>query len=477
MIEIIVKNALSQAINLTKELDEELQETLRYMDQQVEFSYRSTVYRIQRLNQLLGSKNLNLDKEALERELRHLLHVNRGLEQTLWRPLYDSDGFFPTGLLPKVTSILEKRNQAFKIQDTRKLPEKEFNFVLKESLPPFRYYQKDAVRSLKELHRGVVVFPTGTGKTKTACKMIAELGVRTLVITPGKSIVSMMLKELTYYFGKGKVQQLTTKSKSLKAINVVNIQALVNLPPDLFYEIQAVIIDEFHHAAADTYLTANEDHLKNCYYRIGLTATNFRNDGSGLALEAALSGVLYEYTVATAIKDGYLMQPEFHIVPIQLQPDRTFQKAYKSQIVENEERNELIREIAETHKKDHTLILIKQIPHGERLAELIPGSVFIQGDTKDHDRERILEDFRKGKINCLIGTTVIGEGIDLPVADVLIMGGGGKAKSQVMQNIGRVLRICEGKPTPLIYDFNDLDGSWLEEHSVERQEIYRLYKN
>jgi len=58
---------------------------------------------------------------------------------------------------------------------------------------------------------------------------------------------------------------------------------------------------------------------------------------------------------------------------------------------------------------------------------------------------------------------------------VLIMGGGGKARSQIMQNIGRVLRIYPGKEEALVYDFVDRGSKWLHEHSLLRQEIYEIY--
>jgi len=86
-----------------------------------------------------------------------------------------------------------------------------------------------------------------------------------------------------------------------------------------------------------------------------------------------------------------------------------------------------------------------------------------------------MEDFKKGKIKCLIGTSVIGEGVDLPNANVLIMAGGGKARSQVMQNIGRVLRICKGKTFAKIYDFEDRGSEWLSDHSAQRQDVYSIY--
>jgi hypothetical protein len=100
---------------------------------------------------------------------------------------------------------------------------------------------------LEEQHRGVVVCPTATGKTTVLTKMVWDLSVKTLVITPSKAITDMMVETLIKHFGKGKVEKLTTKKVKLKEINVVNIQALVRMKPELFEDVRAVFCDEFHH--------------------------------------------------------------------------------------------------------------------------------------------------------------------------------------------------------------------------------------
>ena len=109
------------------------------------------------------------------------------------------------------------------------------------------------------------------------------------------------------------------------------------------------------------------------------------------------------------------------------------------------------------------------------MKELIQWADFIHGEEKDNIRQKMLKNFEEDNLNCLIGTSVIGEGVDLPSAEVLIMAGGGKARSQIIQNIGRVLRIKPGKKEAIIFDFDDQDGGYLQDHSEARQEIYAEY--
>lgn len=316
-----------------------------------------------------------------------------------------------------------------------------------------------------------------TGKTVTAAKMIWELGVRTLIITPNKEITKMMREVMVKFFGSGAVEVLTTKSTQVKkSIAICNIQALIKLDPSALKGVDAVFIDEFHHSAAETYQQVNERHLKDVYFRIGLTATNFRNDGADLALQGVLSEVLYEYSVQQAIKDGFLIKPEFVIADVKMRLQETqYQKVYREGIVENAERNKLIADIAADNKDKKLIILVQYKEHGDVLKEMIPWAEFIHGEEKDDARIQMMEDFRDGELMCLIGTSVIGEGVDLPCAEALIMAGGGKARSQVIQNIGRVLRIMDGKEKATVYDFTDRDGGFLEEHSEERSLIYASY--
>jgi superfamily II DNA or RNA helicase len=475
MIEVTINNATCQLINSDQRLDARLKRELAYTDSNVEYSLFKNEREIENLNNILDAGSRFTDPDDIERKLARALHINRALRKKLMISLYEK-GTFPTGLLPRVISILDEMKYQVKLNDLRKKPAKQINFVLKDSLPALRYYQKTAARKLEEEGRGIVVMPTGTGKTVTIARMIWDLGVKTLIITPSKRINSMMLKTMEKHFGKGKVAKLTTKSGRLdKLINIVNIQALIKMDPAALADVQAVFIDEFHHSAAETYREVNIKHLKNCYYRIGMTATNFRNDGSDIALESVLSHVLYEYTIEQAIKDRNIMQPEFEIVDFQHGSYNNWQEAYKDGIVLNEDRNALIADIADQFKDRHVLILVKEIEHGEALKALIPGAEFINGDEKDIIQERMMNDFTKGKLKVLIGTSVIGEGVDLPIADTLIMAGGGKARSQIMQNIGRVLRLHPDKKDVLVFDFSDEGCDWLSEHSLLRQEVYQQY--
>lgn len=472
-ITITLSNSICQLSGHKKSLDKRLKTVLSYKDQNVEFSLFKNSKELNKLEAMLENGRFS-NKEGLEKRVKQLRHIVEGLERKLFISLY-KDGEFPTGLLYKVLECLDYSKLQYEIKDLRKKPKKQHKFVLKNSLPQLRYYQKEAAKRLESEGRGIVVMPTGGGKTVSICKMIWDLGVNTLIITPNKSITDMMYDTVVHFFGKGKVSRLNTKSKKINKINIVNYQALIKLSPSLLKGIDAVFIDEFHHSASASIREINLKHLKNVYFRIGLTATNFRNSGDGIALESVLSKVLYEYEVKQAIEDGYLVKPEFIIIDNYVQDEKTWQTTYKTQIVENKSRNADIVDIAKEHSKDQVLILVQQVEHGEILSKKL-GCDFLHGQVKDSDRQRIMENFRKKKIKCLVGTRgVLGEGIDLPCAEVLIMAAGGKARSEHMQALGRVLRIYPGKEKAIIYDFADNGSRWLHNHFLERMEVNKIY--
>lgn len=477
VINIKVHNSFCQVENSTAGIDKILSQRLAYKDQNIEFSIFKNRKRIKQINEILDNSKFGRS-DSLEAELAKLLRNTRWLDKQLLISLYQNKTF-PTGLLPRFKSIMAELGHSVNVKDQRKVPQlKSCKFVLRKSLPALRYYQKAASKAFVDEGRGIVVMPTGTGKTMTLAKMVWELGVPTLIITPSKAITDMMMDTMVEFFGKGKVSKLTTKSVKVNKINVTNIQALIKMDPKVLSTINAVFIDEFHHSAADTYREVNMKHLKNCYFRMGLTATNFRNDGADIALESVLSNVLYEYEIKQAISDGFLIKPTFYVMDNEVgKQESTYQKDYKANIVENENRNNIIADLASELQEDgrHTIILVQRVEHGETLRDLIPGSKFIHGTEKDLIRQKTMEEFRKGKLKVIIGTSVIGEGVDLPIADALIMAGGGKARSQIMQNIGRVLRIFKDKFEALVFDFQDSGSKWLESHSNDRQDVYTIY--
>jgi len=391
------------------------------------------------------------------------------------------DHTFPTGLIQKVVDFLKLNGQEFELIDLRAPQEDEKSFYfnrLKKSLP-LRPYQEEAMAALAKHPRGVIEAATGTGKSLLIEELIHRKGLRTLLITPSSNILNIFEEKLIAMFGRRYVGLITGNKKNLdKPITISTYQSLPKIPKEWFGNLQMIITDEAHHSAANTLYDLNINCFKNVYYRYGFSATFFRNDSSQLSLQGVLSDVIYEYKYKQAIKDGYLCPVRFVVFDNNNENyDENWRTEIRNGLTLNDEFNEKIGALARGFDKRSipTLIFVNEIEHGNRIQALIPGSRFISGKELRADNKRDLADFNNRKFNILIGTSVIGEGVDTVPAQVGILASGFKAESEVVQKIGRLLRMSPGKTHSTFIDFMNIGCKYLSRHCKKRIQIYKSY--
>ena len=180
---------------------------------------------------------------------------------------------------------------------------------------------------------------------------------------------------------------------------------------------------------------------------------------------------------------GFLAPVDFVFVPVEepkLGPC-ALDTAYRIGIVNHERRNQWAAWSAQTLMAmgKRVIVLVKQIDHGERLAGMIPGSLFVRGaggsgdeTVTDEEVQAAIADFNAGNCPCLVGTSVLGEGIDLPAADALVYAKGGSASVTVTQDVFRVLTASPGKERAIVVDFADRHHDGLIAQSANRGRIY-----
>jgi superfamily II DNA or RNA helicase len=247
----------------------------------------------------------------------------------------------------------------------------------------------------------------------------------------------------------------------------------------------------------------------NAYYRIGVSATPWRDGGDDLLIEAVLSKRKLENSInASKLIDlGYLVPCTIYFVPMkQIFPGKSYHNLYKKAIVENKERNKAIVKIANkmciTQNKT-VLILIQQVAHGEflqqELLKLIPEESFtvkvqdpksgkwqlvrvrniefLSGQDDAIRRKAVIEAAKEKKVKILIGSTIADEGLDISSLDCLILAGGGKSSTRAFQRIGRVLRLHTNpdgtkKERAIVFDFQDYTPT-LRRHARVREKLYK----
>jgi superfamily II DNA or RNA helicase len=221
-----------------------------------------------------------------------------------------------------------------------------------------------------------------------------------------------------------------------------------------------------------------QTHLQNIYYRYGLTATNFKNDeNAAIFLECVLSNVLYTVPVQDAINKGYITPVAamfFNMKNNNLTSFGDYRQDVGTFIDNNAERNAIIIETANKmfRKNIPTLVLVDHVQHGRELQMNLPEFVFLNGqDESSQYNMEMIKKFNDGKIPGLIGTSVLGEGVDTKAAGACIDASGGKARSEIMQKVGRVVRKFPNKKVGYYFNFMDYGAKHLISHSRERLKI------
>lgn len=393
-------------------------------------------------------------------------------------------GIFLTGLLPKVCNYCTKR------YDESPQVDRENVEVLKVKKKPalpgitFRDDQLKLIELATLNQRGVILSPTGSGKTIVMLGLISQFPkASVLILCHSVGIVTQTFDELKKFGFKDLCMMGGGKKKLHGKIVVSTIQTLVKLDPALVMDkFDIVIIDEVHHcqSLSSQYGKVMQKNLAPC--KFGFTATLPVGKEKELALEGLIGPVIGKVSINEAAKLGILAKPEIKLIPVPLSPSiadyMKYQQLYKYGIVQNRYRNRLIMKNASVRIQEgkSVLIMVKEILHGEALIEIaeevfdfIP--TFIRGETQSIMREQIKASFEKKDIGCVISTAVWREGINIRTLDTVINACGGRSEIMTLQSIGRGLRKTKEKDSVLVIDFLD-PYKYLATHAILRLQIY-----
>lgn len=401
---------------------------------------------------------------------------------------------FPTGLLNVVLESLGVLSCPYHLEDLReRISQSE---ILRWNNVPFtpRYYQKDMIELGLKNGRGVCVSAVGTGKSLIMAYLIKEISVTSLIIVPSVALSGQLYNDFCEWFGYQNIQLLdAAKIRKLgrpKPINIVTVQSLGSLKKtgefkEFAKKIDAIYVDELHHAGAATY-TGLLDDLDHVYYRYGFTGTFLRNDNKTLEMWSFLSNVLYEYPAHKAIQEGFLTPIEVNVYKLPGRGHKKYQKEYDNnycaQTGDIDSNNVLLKKVynicTSVPAGSQILILVNRkdkcgaVIH-EYLSALGVNNSYISGDNGKDEINNTIKAFNEKKVQVLIGSSVIGEGIDVRSTDHLIMCQGGKSEVTMVQAIGRAIRLFEGKKLAFIHDFEFINTYYMYKHLEERVEIYQ----
>lgn len=413
------------------------------------------------------------------------------------KPLIDKlSGRFPVGLLQRVQDYCNEFSIPLNI--TYPINEQRLEITPSPALPfKLRLYQEEAVSQALFIKRGVIVAPTGSGKTFIMAAISTYFpGYNITFVVHTKTLLLQTIKELQMFFPGEDIGQIGEGRRDYHTrISVAMIQTvhrdLKSQIPEKYknafvwaQKLGVVFVDECHHINNLNGSYANFLSKTMAPGRFGVTATLPTSEEGQLALEGYIGRVIYEVKLDDLIQEGTLAVPRLKIMKSPEYPElkdiRAYRQAYETGIVMNRSRNRLILHEAERLVRDErsVLIIVTRREHGEQLIGLADkmfpdlSMIYIHGDTDGEAREMVRGAFNKKQFDVVIATVIWKEGVDIPTLGAIINAAGGKSEIATIQTLGRGLRTAPGKDEIMFLDFFDNTNFHLINHFGERLTLY-----
>ena len=345
-----------------------------------------------------------------------------------------------------------------------------------------RDYQQEATENLQKMREdgktiALLYHATGVGKTITAATDAKAVGGRTLFLVNALKLASQAKETFAKVWSEATLGEYTGSQKDMtQTVIFATVQSISKdlekfSPTDFDY----LIVDECHHAAANTYQKIfTYFHPK---FILGLTATPERSDGEDM-LEL-FQNVAHKMDLKTAVERGVLVP--IRCIRVKTNIDLTDVRIngikYNSQDLESKlfipERNQLI---VDTYLKyvngKKTVIFCASVDHAAEIAKLLRDSGVkaeaVSGRDRVEVREKILKVYETGSTNVLCACDLLNEGWDSPHTTVLFMARPTMSKTIYLQQLGRGTRRCPGKEDLLVVDFVDNANMFNMPYSLHR---------
>ena len=384
-------------------------------------------------------------------------------------------------------------------------------FRVSLSIEP-RPYQEDALTAwLAEESAGVVVLPTGAGKTFVAAMAIAKTGLWTLAVVPTLDLLQQWRAALasTLSLSADEIGIFGGGNKELQPITIITYDSAALYPREL-RRFGLLIFDECHHLPAPTYRLIAESAFTPL--RLGLSATPERSDMAHVDLDELIGPEVYRRSPAELTEGRYLAQYKEESIEVALSsedearyaeqrsiyssflrrrrisirsPEEFQQKliflsardsqARAAMLAWREARSiamnapakySQIERLLHQHAADQVLLFSEYNPVVDAISRrfCLPSITY---KTPAEERRTILDRFRSGQYTKLVTGRVLNEGVDVPDCRVAIIVSGNSTKREYIQRLGRVLRPKVGQA--ILYELVTT-GTTEEEMSRRRKE-------
>jgi superfamily II DNA or RNA helicase len=356
------------------------------------------------------------------------------------------------------------------------------------SLVP-RSYQVDACTAWQQQGRGVVVLPTGAGKTVVALMVIERLAVRTLVVVPTLELLAQWQRALGEKLSvpSATIGVVGGGRRDVRDLTVITFDSAAR-PQRHLDGFGLLIVDEVHHLPATLYRRIVSKVAAPC--RLGLSATPERLDGRHHDLDLLIGPVVFHRLPSDLRRERQIADYVEHRVFVDLLPAeqgryewlmaqfrwylarynlRTGGDCFRTLVqragydpaarqalqahrqarmiaLNAEAKIARVAALLDQHRHDKVIIFAEYTALVDAVSRrlLIPTITY---QTAPQERRAVLEGFRTGRYSKLVTGRVLNEGVDVPDANVAIVASGSSATREYIQRLGRVLR---PKPQPAV---------------------------
>lgn len=356
----------------------------------------------------------------------------------------------------------------------------QFDFRVTLDIEP-RPYQQDAITAWwQQGRRGVVILPTGAGKSLVAQMAIERTGRSTIVVVPTIDLMNQWYDLLLATF-QAEVGLIGGGYFELGALTVTTYASAFRFMERLGNQFGLIIFDECHHLPGSAYRYAAE--MTIAPFRLGLTATPERADGADELLEHLIGPIVYR-RAPRELAGEYLADYSLSRIHVHLSPEeraayereraifrsfldqqgiglsslkgwqmfvaasarseagRRAMLAYRESkriALGTEAKLRVLANLLQRHRHDRVLIFTAENDMVYRISEqfLIPA---ITHHTPIKERRQWLQAFNQGEVLAIVTSKVLNEGVNIPDASVAIVLSGSGSTREHIQRLGRILR-------------------------------------
>ncbi|RJF72649.1 DEAD/DEAH box helicase [Deinococcus cavernae] len=356
---------------------------------------------------------------------------------------------------------------------------------LARETPPYPHQIRGLNAWKKAGRQGVVVLPTGGGKTFLAQLAMRDTPRSTLICVPTLDLMGQWYSGLLAAFPDANIGLLGGGSHDETPILIATYDSATRYAEELAGRFALLICDEVHHLPSDFYRTIAEMSL--APYRLGLSATPKRSDGREADLDTLIGPIVYtaspddlagntlapyhEEIIKVRLSQGeqaryddlirqrndFLRQSNINIGSIDGWKDfiraGSTPQGRAAMLAHNQAKNlaygtegklRVMEELLANHPDERAIIFNRDNATVYRISRefLIP---CITHETPVKERHATLEKFKCGEYQWLVTANVLDEGVDVPEASVAIVLSGTATERQYIQRLGRILRRSQNK--------------------------------